>query len=140
MKSNCIHKRAPIVFVDSQCVVCNGLVKWLLKHDRKEKFSFGALNSESFKALIQEGELTDIPDSVVLFDNNRFYFKSTAVLHILKHLDIGYNILSSIGFLVPAVFRNTIYDWVARNRYSWFGKLESDFCEIPGPELRQRFI
>ena len=31
-----------------------------------------------------------------------------------------------------------IYDFIARNRYRWFGK--SDQCMIPSPELRARFL
>ena len=34
--------------------------------------------------------------------------------------------------------RETLYTWVARNRYRWFGKQTA--CAMPTPELRSRFL
>jgi predicted DCC family thiol-disulfide oxidoreductase YuxK len=39
---------------------------------------------------------------------------------------------------VPRPLRDAVYDWVARRRYGWFGKL--DACRVPGPGMRSRFL
>jgi predicted DCC family thiol-disulfide oxidoreductase YuxK len=39
---------------------------------------------------------------------------------------------------VPRALRDGVYDFVARNRYRWFGR--SDTCLMPTPELASRFL
>jgi len=46
--------------------------------------------------------------------------------------------LMSIFFIIPTGIRNWVYDYIARNRYKWFGKKEA--CMIPTPELKARFM
>ena len=61
-------------------------------------------------------------DSIILIDpGNAYYIKSTAALQIAKHLSGGYRLLSNFLFL-PESFRNLVYDFIAKNRYKWFGK------------------
>jgi predicted DCC family thiol-disulfide oxidoreductase YuxK len=43
-----------------------------------------------------------------------------------------------IFWIVPAFIRNAVYDFIAKNRYKWFGK--KDRCMIPTPEMRSRFL
>ena len=40
--------------------------------------------------------------------------------------------------ILPRFVRDNIYDYIAANRYRWFGK--KDQCMIPTPELRSRFL
>jgi predicted DCC family thiol-disulfide oxidoreductase YuxK len=40
--------------------------------------------------------------------------------------------------IIPAPVRDVVYDWVARNRYRWFGR--TDACMLPPPEVRARFL
>ena len=40
--------------------------------------------------------------------------------------------------LFPEGFRNLIYDYIAKNRYKWFGKKEK--CMIPSSELKEKFL
>ncbi len=43
------------------------------------------------------------------------------------------------GFIiVPKFIRDGIYNWIAKNRYRWFGKKE--VCMVPTPEVRSRFL
>jgi predicted DCC family thiol-disulfide oxidoreductase YuxK len=39
---------------------------------------------------------------------------------------------------IPKPIRDGVYDWVARNRYRWFGRL--DQCLVPVPDVQDRFI
>jgi predicted DCC family thiol-disulfide oxidoreductase YuxK len=43
-----------------------------------------------------------------------------------------------VARLLPRPLRDTVYDWVAANRYRWFGQRAS--CRIPTPQERERFL
>jgi predicted DCC family thiol-disulfide oxidoreductase YuxK len=42
-------------------------------------------------------------------------------------------------WIIPKPLRDGLYDWVARNRYRWFGKKEEG-CWLPRPEWKNRFL
>lgn len=127
-----------IILFDGVCNLCNGAVNFLIRHDKKNKFKFAALQDEVGKKLVlQYGIDTKTTDSIVLLDQNKAYTKSTAALRISKYLSGAYPLLYML-IIVPAFFRNRVYDWVAKNRYRWFGKKES--CMVPTPELKEKFI
>ncbi|MNW65675.1 hypothetical protein D3C74_440740 [compost metagenome] len=75
----------------------------------------------------------------MLIEDGTYYTRSTAALRIAKRLRFPYPLVY-IFILVPRFVRNAVYNWVARNRYRWFGKDEEDQCQIPPPEIRQRFF
>ncbi len=76
-------------------------------------------------------------DSVILIENNNFYTKSTAALKISKKLNNGFSLLY-LFIIIPPFIRDWVYNYIAINRYKWFGKKEN--CMIPTPELKNRFI
>ena len=77
-------------------------------------------------------------DSVVLIDPGvAFYIKSDAALEVGKSLK-GYRTLSKILYLIPSKIRDIVYDFIARNRYTWFGKKNE--CMIPTPEIKSKFL
>jgi predicted DCC family thiol-disulfide oxidoreductase YuxK len=45
---------------------------------------------------------------------------------------------TQLFLIFPEKFRNLIYDYIAKNRYKWFGKKEN--CMIPSPELKVKFL
>ncbi|MCU0441256.1 MAG: DCC1-like thiol-disulfide oxidoreductase family protein [Bacteroidia bacterium] len=124
----------PILFYDGLCGLCDKSVQFILKHDRKKTFRFAPLQSDFAKETLGHAFAFD---SVVLYHQNKTYFRSTAALRVLKLLG-GFWMIPSILLLVPTFIRNAIYDFVARNRYKWFGKF--DTCKIPTPEQRELFL
>ncbi|OAH59636.1 MULTISPECIES: hypothetical protein [Bacillaceae] len=47
------------------------------------------------------------------------------------------SIILFYGFIIiPSRIRHIVYDWIAKNRYKWFGKKES--CMLPPPSIRNR--
>ncbi len=77
-------------------------------------------------------------DSILLYSNeNGLSSKSTAALKVAKHLGFPRNLMS-VFFTVPAFIRNWVYDYIAKNRYKWYGKKEA--CMIPTPELKSKFL
>ncbi len=128
----------PVILFDGVCNLCNSSVQFIIKHDKKGIFRFASLQSEFGKKIIQQFDLANKNiDSVMLLENNAIKLKSTAALQIAKRLSGIYSAL--YGFIiVPRFIRDSVYDFIARNRYRWFGKQES--CMIPQPELKKLFI
>ncbi|TKH44184.1 thiol-disulfide oxidoreductase DCC family protein [Paenibacillus sp. FSL R10-2782] len=129
-----------IVLVDGVCHFCQGAARFIIKRDPKGTFHFGSLQSEQGQKLLRAGGLsTDKLDTFVLIEGGMYYTRSTAALRIARRLRFPYP-LAYVFILVPRFIRNAVYSWVARNRYRWFGKDEEDQCQIPPPEMRQRFF
>ncbi len=128
----------PIILFDGVCNLCNSSVQFIIKHDKKSIFRFASLQSEFGKRIIEKFDLANKNiDSVMLLENNAIELKSTAALQIAKQLGGIYSALY-VFIIIPRFMRDSIYDFVARNRYRWFGKQES--CMIPKPELKKLFI
>ncbi|GEO05741.1 hypothetical protein AAE02nite_34050 [Adhaeribacter aerolatus] len=127
-----------IILFDGVCNLCNGFVQFVIARDPAGRFKFAALQSETGQQFLQ-----GLPpasrnlDSVVLIQNNRFYKRSAAALHILRGLSGAWPLLY-VAIILPAFFRDWVYDLVANNRYRWWGLRES--CWLPTPELKARFI
>ena len=127
-----------IILFDGVCNLCDSVVQFVLKKDKKNRFRFAALQSERGTALLKQfGLSTTNYNSFVLIESGRVYQKSTAALRVLKGLGGVWVLL--YGFIIfPRPIRDYIYDWVARNRYRFFGK--KDECMLPTPEIRARFL
>jgi predicted DCC family thiol-disulfide oxidoreductase YuxK len=78
-------------------------------------------------------------DSIILYEpGTAYYYKSEAALKIAAKLDSFYSMLVVVFKILPTAFSDFIYDWIARNRYRWFGR--KDNCMIPTPELKSKFL
>jgi predicted DCC family thiol-disulfide oxidoreductase YuxK len=134
----------PIVFYDGVCGLCNRLVQFLLKHDKKDRLRFAALQSEfAAKILGRHGiDPTDLDTVhvVVNFDepNERVLNRSTAVLQATRELGGMWAVVGALGMIVPRPIRNFFYRLVAKNRYRMFGKYET--CMLPTPSHRAKFL
>lgn len=126
----------PIILFDGICNLCNGWVNFVIDRDRSRNFRFAALQSEVGGRLC-ENRAHDIPDSIVLIENDVVHVKSDAVLRIARQLDGAWPLLALFR-LVPRSVRDLVYDFVARHRYRWFGK--RDTCRVPTPDLQSRFL
>jgi predicted DCC family thiol-disulfide oxidoreductase YuxK len=124
----------PIVFYDGVCGLCDHSVQFIIKHDSQRIFRFATLQSDFAKHTL--GSSISF-DSFVLFENGNAFYRSTAALKMFQLLG-GVWLLFYVLIIVPPFIRNGIYDFVARNRYKWFGKLDS--CKIPTPEQRGLFL
>ncbi|MDP2687091.1 MAG: thiol-disulfide oxidoreductase DCC family protein [Aequorivita sp.] len=133
-----MNENQKIILFDGVCNLCNGAVTYIIKHDKKNMFKFAALQSEIGAHLTAKFNIdTEKVDSIIVIDGDEYYQKSSAALHIAKHLSGAYPLL--FGFMVvPRFIRDSVYDYVARNRYKWFGKKES--CMIPTAELKSKFL
>ena len=127
-----------VILFDGVCNLCNVFVKFIIKRDKKKRFGFAALQSDYAKTIEKKYglNLTDL-NTVILIKDSKVYTKSSAVLHIARGLGLPYS-LAICFFIIPAFIRNYVYGFVAKNRYRWFGKLNT--CILPPEDLKGRFI
>ena len=128
-----------IILFDGVCNLCNGFVQFVIKKDKNDVFRYASLQSEIGQRLVSERNIdTKTIDSVILIEPGvAYYIKSDAALQIAGHLK-GYRTFSKLLNLIPSSLRNIVYDFIARNRYNWYGK--KDQCMIPTPELKAKFL
>ncbi len=127
-----------VVLFDGVCNLCNGSVQFIIARDPGGRLRFAALESEAARRLLTEcGVREALPDSVVLVEGGTVYTRSSAALRIARRLRFPWPMLYGLR-IVPPVLRDAVYDFIARNRYRWFGKRE--VCMIPTPEFRSRFL
>lgn len=130
-----LSEQHPIIAFDGVCNLCNAFIKWLIKYDKAEQFRYATLQSHTGEILNKElhGDL----DSVLLLHKGKIYSQSDVALLACKILGGVWSIFS-VFIVVPKAFRNLIYNWIAKNRYKWFGKSEA--CMIPTPEVKKLFL
>lgn len=128
----------PVVLFDGICNLCNSSVRFILKHDSREKFLFSSLQSDASKKLLLHlnYKIREM-NTIVLVENGEILEKSDAVLRIASHLRFPWNL--AYGFrIIPRSVRDSVYDFVSRNRYKWFGK--KDTCVFTINKYENRFI
>lgn len=128
-----------LILFDGVCNLCNASVQYIIKHDKNDMFRYTALQSEVGQEIIEEFKIdTDKTDSILLYSkDNGISYKSTAALQIALKLGFPINLMG-IFLIVPVFIRNWVYDYIAKNRYKWYGKKEE--CMIPTPELKSKFL
>ena len=128
----------PFILFDGVCNLCDHSVQFVLKREKQPRILFAALQSNAGKELAAQFKITENDLSSFIFVENGYVFrKSTAALKVCRHLKGAWP-LCYLLMIVPRFLRDSIYDYVAKNRYKWYGKKES--CLLPSPEQRHRFI
>ena len=117
------------ILFDSKCNLCSKTVKRVMKLDKNKLFTFISNKSEYGKNIISKNNLNSITtETIVLFTTeNKFLIKSDAAISIAVKLNPLFLIFNTL-FIVPKKIRDRVYDYVAKNRYKWFGENES--CDI----------
>jgi predicted DCC family thiol-disulfide oxidoreductase YuxK len=132
-----------IVLYDGVCGLCNRLVRFLLRHDRHDSFRFAPLQGDFASTLLHKHGINaaDLNSVSIVTDygkpSERAFTKSDAVLRAAWDLGGSWRI-AELGRVLPRAMLDWFYDWVARNRYRWFGK--HDTCPLPRAEDREKFV
>ena len=117
-----------LVQFDGLCILCSRTVHFILKRDRKRKFLFQTL---------QQFSEAQSFDTVVVTDRKSTFQYFDAVLKIGYELGGVYKLIA-IARMIPRSWRHSLYLWIAKNRFQWFGMRES--CYLPSEEEKERFI
>lgn len=126
-----------VILFDGICNLCNRAVNYIIRHDPRIKFRFATIQSKAGQKIFADyGEDAKNTNTFWLLQHGKLYSRSTAALKVARQLK-GPVKWAFIFMLVPAGIRNVLYDWVAANRFRWFGKRES--CMQPQKEIAERF-
>jgi len=128
-----------IILFDGLCNLCEVSVQFVIKYDKKDIFRFVPLQSDLGKKIIKHIGLENKNiDSIILYEPGIAYnYKSAAALEIAKNLG-GFFHFGTFFKVIPNGLRNLLYDYVAKNRYKWFGKKDS--CLLQTIELKSKFL
>ena len=134
-----LPKNKQLILFDGVCNLCNSSVVYVIKNDPKDRFLFAPLQSDAGKAIISKYNIdTSKTDSILLYSEDKgLKIKSSAALHVAKGLKFPISLMA-VFFIIPPYIRNWVYDYIAKNRYKWYGK--KDQCMIPTPELKAKFL
>ncbi len=128
-----------IILFDGVCNLCNSAVQFVIQHDKQDVFRFVVLQSELGQNILKHiGIDPKYIDSVILYEPGvAYYYKSAAAIEIAKNLG-GFWHLGTVFRVIPTGISNQVYDYIAKNRYKWYGKKDS--CMVPSPELESKFL
>ena len=128
-----------IILFDGVCNLCNTSVQFVIKQDSRDIFRFVALQSDLGQDILKHiGIDPKHIDSIILYEPGiAYYYKSDAALEIAKNLG-GFFHFGTLFRIIPTGIRNQLYDYIAKNRYNWYGKMEN--CMLPTPELKSKFL
>lgn len=134
-----LPKGKKIILFDGLCNLCESTVHFVIKYDKADQFRFVPLQSDLGKEIIAHIGINEKNiDSVVLYQPGvAYYYKSNAALHIARNLG-GFFHLGTVFRIIPTVLRNWLYDYVAKNRYHWYGK--KNVCLVPSFETKEKFL
>ncbi len=127
-----------VILFDGVCNFCNNAVNFVIKRDKQAAIMFTPLQSDTGKELAKQyGIPVDNLQSFIFIEKGKAFNRSTAALKVCKYLKAAWP-FCYVFIIVPAFIRDGIYNWIAKNRYKWFG--QKNECMIPTPDVRARFL
>lgn len=133
------HQVDGVVIFDGECVLCNRMIARIARADRRAKLAFASRKSPAAARLLAEAGVSDLAEgSVVFIARDGAHSKSAAVCAIGEVLGFPYSWAAFLGKLVPLVFRDTVYGWIARSRIRLFGATLE--CALLPAEARARLL
>lgn len=129
--------RDDVIFFDEFCVLCSGTVALLIKLDKHRVLKYSSLQGQSAKEILDSPHIKS-GASVIFRNQGATYEKAEAAVHILLRLGGLCKFLGLLLNLLPTFVLNVAYNFIARNRYHFFGK--NDSCLIPKAQDRELFL
>ena len=130
--------RNAVWLFDGVCLLCSGAVQYTLRHEKEPSIRFVAIQSgEGRRLALEHGIDPDDPDTFLFIEDGKALAKSDGVLALVQHLN-GPARFAVVGRIVPRLWRDWLYDRIARNRYRLFGR--SATCLLPDIATRGRFV
>ena len=127
-----------VIAFDGKCGLCDGFVRFMLRHDHRQAFQFAASTSREGAAIFASaGQDPAEPTSVVLVTGDKVYLESDAMIRSVAALG-GVFRLATILRIVPKAVRDIGYRYVGRNRYRWFGRQST--CALHESGWSERFL
>lgn len=115
-----------VVLFDGICNLCHTTVQQLIAWDKDKVLQFASLQSRFGLEILHD-----------LGWENQVYTKSTAAIEVLSDISPRVEWARAL-YIFPKFLRDAVYEYIAKNRYKWFGKKEN--CWLPTPDLTNRFM
>ncbi len=129
----------PVILFDSDCLICNRFIHFVIKNDKRNRICFAGLNSTlGIEKRAQLPEHKKNIDSIIFCIAGHSFFYSTAILNILKQMGGFWMLVGRLCWFIPKFLRDWIYRIFAQKRYIFFS--EKTYCKIPSPEVSSRFL
>ena len=132
-----LSEKHPIIFYDGVCNLCNGFVQMVLRNDSEGKIHFCTLQEDAGKTIREHIGDTGPISTVIGIHEGKIYSHSD-VLNMISNQLGGIWLLVKPFYLIPKGLRDFVYNWIANNRYNWFG--QADSCILPDESVRSRFV
>jgi predicted DCC family thiol-disulfide oxidoreductase YuxK len=131
-----------IILFDSQCNLCNGWSRFILKLDTRQHFTLCRAQSPAGQQLLKlVNQPLDNYQSMIYLERQAgqltAHYRSDAALRIVAQLPGHWQKLTLLRY-IPCALRDAIYNLIARNRYRLFGKPPQ--CRLPDASEQQRFL
>ncbi len=128
----------PVIIFDGQCVFCSAWARFVLRVDRRHRYRLLPAQAALGRALYRHYGLDpEYYETNILLKDGRAYFKADGSIRMAQGLGFPWS-AAVAARLLPARWREGLYDLVARNRFRIFGR--SDVCYAPRPQDRDRFL
>ena len=125
-----------VIFFDGVCHLCNAFVDAVISRDPRHHYLFAPLQGSTAEELLPPEDRVKL-DTVIYFEAGKIYHRSSAVLKVVSGLGGVYKLLA-LAWIIPGPLRDLAYNYVAKNRYAWFG--EREFCRLPTSEEKSYLL
>lgn len=134
----------PVLLYDGECGLCNAVMRFMLRHDRRGVLMFAPLQGATAQAFLRSrGMNTEDFDSIVFIEDigradSGHRLRTAGVLRALEEMGGGWRILARMLGVVPVAWGDGFYRVVARTRYRLFGRYTP--TPLPNPEWARRVL
>lgn len=125
-----------VILFDDECILCNRILGFVLKHSAGTKILVSPLKSEFSSKIFKESGLNIDYNSVYYFNNGQLFSKARALQKILSDMDSTGKFLYYLLAPIPNPLINFVYAFIARKRYNIWGKQS---CVV-NPKIKQHII
>lgn len=131
-------KSQKIILFDAQCKLCSAWCNFIIAHDPQAMFKLCSVQSPKGQQILMHFcySTTDF-SSMVYIENAQAFIQSHAFFEVIKQLGYPWK-LSGIFSVLPNRFNNWLYDKIASNRYTLFGKYH--YCRIPSKQDQAHYL
>lgn len=110
----------PILFFDGDCGLCNRSVRMLIKMDRQTCLYFAPLQGSTAKEALSEALRQELSSAILVLPNGQRYTRSDSALQAIILTGSPWRFLAKPALRFPKSWRDSVYNWIARNRSRFF--------------------
>ncbi|HSI07218.1 MAG: thiol-disulfide oxidoreductase DCC family protein [Rariglobus sp.] len=134
----------PVLLYDGECGLCNALMRFMLRRDRRGVLRFAPLQGTTGQAFLKSHGLnTEDFDSLVFIqdltrEGTPFFLRTAGALRAMSEMGGGWRRLARMLAIMPSCCSDLLYQCIARLRYRLFGRYRP--TPLPNPEWVKRIL